>query len=299
VLAIVVVTAPSVVENVERLMATGLAPREATIKAMDEITGPVIAITLVLCSVFVPTGFIAGISGQFSRQFALTIAASTVISAINALTLSPALAAQILKAHDPHHHEEREALPRPAIAFLVGLILYSFLAPKIGLSSAGHGHEAGDHGGAGMGLWALRLIAFGMATAAGWSVSRWINRQLDRIFVGFNGLFDRATNAYGGLVRGLLRMMAIVFCVYGGFLFLTYLGFGTVPVGFIPDQDKGYLVVNAQLPDGASLERTEEVMARVTETARNTPGVAHTISLPGCSVVTGNNISNVGACSSS
>ena len=293
-IGIVVDDAIVVVENVERLMATGLAPREATIKAMDEITGPVIAITLVLCSVFVPTGFIAGISGQFYRQFALTIAASTVISAINALTLSPALAAQILKAHDPHHHEEREALPRPAIALLVGLILYSFLAPKIGLSSGGHGHEAGDHGGPGVWVWMFRILVFGMATAAGWAVSRWINRQLDRLFRGFNGVFDRATNSYGGIVHGLLRTMAIVFCVYGGFLFLTYAGFGAVPVGFIPDQDKGYLVVNAQLPDGASLERTEEVMARVTEIARNTPGVAHTISLPGYSVVTGNNISNVG-----
>src|SRR5438876_50956 len=125
-IGIVVDDAIVVVENVERWMATGLAPREATIKALDEITGPVIAITLVLSSVFIPTAFIAGISGQFYRQFALTIAASTLISALNAITMTPSRAAIIL-AHDPSKgHEQKEALPPAGIALLVGFALYWF-----------------------------------------------------------------------------------------------------------------------------------------------------------------------------
>jgi multidrug efflux pump len=298
-IGIVVDDAIVVVENVESWMAKGLAPREATIKAMDEITGPVIAITLVLTSVFVPTGFIAGISGQFYKQFALTIAASTVISAINALTLSPALAAMILQPHSEHHGAAREALPRTAIALIIGFLIYLFVtpivAPWFGVSTPAHGHaEEAAHAVSPLTLWGLRLGIFAAGSLVGWALSPLVNRLLGRFFDGFNWFFDRATNAYGGTVRGLLRISAIILMVYGGFLGLTYLGFTTVPAGFIPEQDKGYLVVNAQLPDGASLERTEEVMARVTEIVRNTPGVAHALSIPGYSVLTSNNISNVG-----
>jgi multidrug efflux pump len=299
-IGIVVDDAIVVVENVERWMAKGYAPREATIKAMDEITGPVIAITLVLSSVFIPTAFIAGITGQFYRQFALTIAVSTIISAINALTMAPARAPQLLKPHGGDHHAgEREALPPLAIILIIGFLAYLLVTPVVaswfGLSLPAHGHAAGAaHVGSSLALWGLRFATFGAGCAVGRVLSPLVNRLLNRFFQAFNRFFDTATKAYGRTVQGLVRISVIVLLLYGGLLGLTYVGFGTVPVGFIPEQDKGYLVVNAQLPDGASLERTEEVMARVTEIARNTPGVEHALSLPGYSVLTSNNISNVG-----
>jgi multidrug efflux pump len=301
-IGIVVDDAIVVVENVERWMAKGYAPREATIKAMDEITGPVIAITLVLSSVFIPTAFIAGISGQFYKQFALTIAVSTIISAINALTMAPARAPQLLKPHGGDHHtEEREALPPLAIVLIFGFLAYLFLTPivapwlGIALPSAGHSGEAEHvHAVNPLALWGIRFGMFVVGAVAGRLISRPFNSVFGRFFVVFNRFFDRATSMYGRTVQGLLRISVIMLMLYGGLLGMTYLGFSTVPVGFIPEQDKGYLVVNAQLPDGASLERTEEVMARVTEIARNTPGVAHALSLPGYSVLTSNNLSNVG-----
>jgi multidrug efflux pump len=300
-IGIVVDDAIVVVENVERWMAKGYAPREATIKAMDEIMGPVIAITLVLSSVFVPTAFIAGISGQFYKQFALTIAVSTIISAINALTMAPARAPQLLKPHGGDHHAgEREALPPLAIVLIVGFLGYLFLtpivAPWLGIAlPQGHG-EGAEHGHAvnPLTLWGLRFGMFAVGALAGRLISRPFNYIFGRFFVAFNRFFDITTNMYGRTVQGLLRISVIILILYGGLLALTYVGFTTVPVGFIPEQDKGYLVVNAQLPDGASLERTEEVMRRVTDIARNTPGVAHALSLPGYSVLTSNNLSNVG-----
>jgi multidrug efflux pump len=301
-IGIVVDDAIVVVENVERWMAQGYAPREATIKAMDEITGPVIAITLVLSSVFVPTAFIAGISGQFYKQFALTIAVSTIISAINALTMAPARAPQLLKPHGGDHHAgEREALPPLAIVLIAGFLAYLFLTPIVApwlgitLPSSGHGEGAEQvHAVNPLALWGIRLGMFAVGAVAGRFISRPFNSLFGRFFVAFNRFFDSATNIYGRTVQGLLRISVIILILYGGLLGLTYLGFTTVPAGFIPEQDKGYLVVNAQLPDGASLERTEEVMARVTDIVRHTPGVAHALSLPGYSVLTSNNISNVG-----
>lgn len=299
-IGIVVDDAIVVVENVERWMAKGYAPREATIKAMDEITGPVIAITLVLSSVFIPTAFIAGITGQFYRQFALTIAVSTIISAINALTMAPARAPQLLKPHGGDHQaEEREALPPLAIILIIGFLAYLLVTPIVspwfGLSLPSHGHAGGaEHAVNPFALWGLRFATFGVGCVVGRVLSPLVNRLLNKFFQAFNRFFDAATKAYGRTVQGLLRISVIVLLLYGGLLGLTYVGFSTVPVGFIPEQDKGYLVVNAQLPDGASLERTEEVMARVTDIARNTPGVAHALSLPGYSVLTSNNISNVG-----
>src|SRR5688500_2613707 len=158
-IGIVVDDAIVVVENVERWLAQGLSPRDAARKAMDEVTGPVIAISLVLCAVFVPTAFMAGISGEFYKQFALTIAASTVISAFNSLTLSPALCAILLKPHGhaaaaadghagsdghAHAHKPPDALPRAGIAVIAGLIAYVFLVPPVahlfGLDPGGHGH---------------------------------------------------------------------------------------------------------------------------------------------------------------
>jgi len=299
-IGIVVDDAIVVVENVERNMAMGLAPREATRKAMDEVSGPVIAIALVLSSVFIPTAFIPGISGQFYRQFALTIAASTIISAFNSLTLSPALCVLILKphAHGDHGHAHAEAFPRLGIGILLGLVGYALLtpviAPMFGVQVAAHGEEAAAAHGTPTMLWVARAVAFFVGFAAGWFLSGVINRILGAFFKGFNWCFDRAISAYGLSISMLLRVSVIVLLIYGGLMYLTSVGFATVPIGFIPEQDKGYLVVNAQLPDGASLERSEAVTAQLVDIASKVPGVAHTISMPGYSVLMSTNISNVG-----
>ena len=299
-IGIVVDDAIVVVENIERWMAKGLPPREATIKAMDEITGPVIAITLVLSSVFIPTAFIAGISGQFFKQFALTIAASTIISAINAMTMAPARAVTLIKPHSKEHGTEtREALPRLGVALIAGAAAYFWLAlpaaHALGLAPAGGHHgEANPAAENVVALWALRLAVFLAGSVVGWFLSSPVNRVLLLFFDGFNAVFDRVAKGYGGMVRSTLRIAAVMLLVYGGLLAMTFLGFRVVPAGFIPQQDKGYLVVNAQLPDGASLERTDAVVSRMTALARNDPGVAHTIGLPGYSVLTSNNISNAG-----
>jgi multidrug efflux pump len=293
-IGIVVDDAIVVVENIERWMAKGIAPREATIKALDEITGPVIAITLVLSSVFIPTAFIAGISGQFYRQFALTIAASTIISAINAMTMAPARAVTLIKPHG-HGDEKREALPHFAVVVLGAVIVEALLAHRIaglfGVTPAEHGHEA--HGSPAV-LWAVRLAMFAVG---GWLGHRFydrVNGALLSFFVVFNRFFEWLGNGYGRIVGSLIRITTVMLVVYVALLALTWHGFNTVPTGFIPDQDKGYLVVNAMLPDGASLERTEEVMDRIDAMVRATPGVQHTIRVPGYSILTSNNIANVG-----
>ncbi len=295
-IGIVVDDAIVVVENVERLMATGLTPREASRKAMEEVSGPVIAIALVLCAVFVPTAFMAGISGQFYRQFALTIAAATVISAFNSLTLSPALAALLLKPHAHGEHETTEALPRAGVAVLGGLLAYFFLAGTVGgwfgIEFGGHGAEAEPAGATA--LWTLRMALFALGAVAGWMLSAAVNRLLGMFFQVFNRVFDMTIKGYGAAVSMLLRVSVVALVVYGGLMLLTYQGFRIVPQGFIPEQDKGYLVVNAQLPDGASLERTERLVSKLSKVARETTGVAHTIDLAGYSTVLSTNISNVG-----
>ncbi len=299
-IGIVVDDAIVVVENIERWMARGLPPREATIKAMDEITGPVIAITLVLSSVFIPTAFIAGISGQFYKQFALTIAASTIISAINAMTMAPARAVTLIKPHSKEHGgDTREALPRLGVALIGGALAFFFLAPilahKLGLAP-----EPGHHGQSAetveqlARLWSLRAGVVAAGFFAGWFLNAPVNQALLWFFDLFNWVFDWFARGYGQMVRGILRITTIMLLLYVGLLGLTAVGFQVVPKGFIPQQDKGYLVVNAQLPDGASLERTDAVVARMTRMALADDGVAHTISLPGYSVLTSNNISNSG-----
>jgi multidrug efflux pump len=300
-IGIVVDDAIVVVENVERHMAMGKSPRDASRAAMLEVTGPVIAIALVLCAVFVPTAFMAGISGQFYKQFALTIAASTIISAFNSLSLSPALCALMLKphGHTEHGHSHQEALPRLGIVLLGGLAAFFFLtpilAPLFGVELPGHGgHEAADHAPDMTKLWALRAGVFAVGAVAGWVLAGLVNNALGAFFRGFNWAFDRATNLYGYAVSLFLRLSVVILLVYAGLIGLTVLGFRAVPVGFIPEQDKGYLVVNAQLPDGASLERSDEVVSRMTALALKTEGVRHTISVPGYSILTGTNISNVG-----
>ena len=299
-IGIVVDDAIVVVENVERNMTLGMGPRDAARQAMIEVSGPVVAIALVLSAVFVPTAFIAGISGQFYRQFALTIAASTVISAFNSLTLSPALCAILLKAHpkDEHgHHAQPEALPRLGIVILAGLAAYMLLtpwiAPLFGVTVAhGEGEQMAEASGGTM--WVVRLVAFIIGAVVGYFLAGLVNRGLGAFFRGFNWMFDRGIAAYGAAIGLLVRVAVIVLLIYGGLMFLTYLGFSTVPIGFIPEQDKGYLVINAQLPDGASLERSENVVARLTEIAAKTPGVSHTIGVPGYSVLLATNLPNVG-----
>ena len=297
-IGIVVDDAIVVVENVETHLARGLSPRDASRKAMGEVTGPVIAIALVLCAVFVPTAFMAGISGQFFKQFALTIAVSTVISAFNSLTLSPALCVLLLKPHG-HGHAKEDALPRLGIVIIGGLIALAFLlpyvGPLVGLPASGHGEEHASHSDVSpFFVWGVQLAVFAIGGVAGWFASRVINGALASFFGGFNRTFDATINGYGGIVRRLVATTALVLLVYVGLMALTVQGFRTVPVGFIPEQDKGYLVVNAQLPDGASLERTEAVVARLRDIALKTDGVAHTISVPGYSIVLSTNLSNVG-----
>jgi multidrug efflux pump len=209
-----------VVENVERNIEEGLSPRDATLKAMREVTGPIIAIALVLCAVFVPIAFISGLTGEFYRQFALTIAFSTVISAFNSLTLSPALAALLLKRHD---------------------------APKDWLARA-------------------------------------MDRALGGFFARFNRLFQRGSNGYGRGVGGALGRKSGVMLVYGGLLALTALIFNLVPPGFVPLQDKQYLVSFAQLPQGATLDRTEKVIREMSRIALQDPAVEGAVAFPGLSI---------------
>ena len=229
-IGIVVDDAIVVVENVERNIENGLSPREATYRAMKEVSGPIVAIALVLVAVFVPLAFITGLSGQFYRQFALTIAISTVISAINSLTLSPALAALLLKDHR---------------------------APKD---------------------WLTR----GMDFVFGW------------FFRGFNRAFSAGSNAYGRGVGGLLSRKSIVMVIYLALAGATYGLFNAVPGGFVPAQDKQYLIGFAQLPDAASLDRTEDVIKRMSDIALQQPGVEHAIAFPGLSINGFTNSSNAG-----
>jgi multidrug efflux pump len=209
-----------VVENVERNIERGLRPLDATRQAMKEVTGPIVATALVLCAVFIPTAFISGLTGQFYKQFALTIAISTVISAFNSLTLSPALSAVLLK-------------PRGA--------------PPDRLQQL-------------------------------------INRLLGWFFRPFNRIFASASGGYLQGVARIVRVGGIALAVYGGLIGLAWLGFATTPTGFVPPQDKQYLVAFAQLPDAATLDRTEDVIKRMGEIALKQPGVANAVSFPGLSI---------------
>jgi multidrug efflux pump subunit AcrB len=287
-----------VVENIKRWMAKGLETREAILKAMAEITGPVLAITLVLSAVFIPTAFISGISGQFYRQFALTIAVSTIISATNALTMAPSRAGQLIKPDSDS--EMQEPLPRIGIALIFGFLAYSFLTPPIasllGLSvpAYGVGEGAGQSSGVAA-LWALRVALFAAGGIAGWFLSPLVNRLLKGFFRKFNRFFERTTNVYGRSVARLLRVSGIAILVYCGLIGLTYLGFTRVPVGFIPAVDQGYLITDVKLPDGASLERTDAVVRRATKIILDTPGIGHAVGIVGFSGATFSNSSDSAA----
>jgi multidrug efflux pump len=229
-IGIVVDDAIVVVENVERHIEMGQSPLEATKLAMREVSGPIIAIALVLCAVFIPTAFISGLSGQFYRQFAVTIAISTVISAINSLTLSPALASLLLRPHG---------------------------APKD-------------------------------------AMQRGIDRMFGWFFRLFNAAFRRGSNAYAAGVNRVLRVAAVAVVVYVGMIGLTYVAFQRTPAGFVPTQDKIYLVAFAQLPDAASLDRTEEVIRKMSAIALEHPAVKHSVAFPGLSVNNFVNVPNAG-----
>jgi multidrug efflux pump subunit AcrB len=276
-IGIVVDDAIVVVEAVEHHLERGLAPREATLAAMRQVSGPVIAVGLVLSAVFVPCAFISGITGQFFRQFALTIAVSTLISAFNSLTLSPALTALLLRPKQGDKTVRIDPLPRFAFALFGGWLGWLYLVPLDLVGSASP----------------YLMIALG--AIAGWLVSRPLNRLLGGLFRAFNVGFDRATTGYVRTVSGLLRVSVIVLVVYGGLLALTYFGFAEAPKGFIPSQDKGYLLVNVQLPDSASVQRTSQVMRRIEEITLKTPGVKHTVAVAGQSVLLNANAPNFGA----
>jgi multidrug efflux pump subunit AcrB len=291
-IGIVVDDAIVVVENVERLMALGLSPRDAAFKAMDEVTGPVIAIGLVLSAVFIPTAFMAGISGQFFKQFALTIAASTLISVFNSLTLSPALCVLLLKPHE--HGKHPDVVPKLGVAIIGGLVALLLLAAPLGhlfgIEMGGEEHEAARSAAA---IW-VEIGAFVIGFVVGMLVGHWVNVGLAYFLRGFNKAFDVSINAYGKAVTAFLRLSVVVLLIYAGLIALTVLGFKVIPGGFIPEQDKGYLVVNSQLPDGASVDRTGAVVKKLSEIARNTPGVAYTIDVPGYSTLLSTNLTNVG-----
>ncbi|EOA04020.1 multidrug efflux RND transporter permease subunit [Herbaspirillum sp. BH-1] len=229
-IGIVVDDAIVVVENVERNIGAGLSPRDATYRAMQEVSGPIIAIALTLVAVFVPLAFMTGLTGQFYKQFAMTIAISTVISAFNSLTLSPALAALLLK---------------------------------------GHGDKPD-----------------------------WLTRQMDRFlggfFIRFNRFFNRASDNYGTGVTGVIKRKGATMGVYVVLLAATLGVSYIVPGGFVPGQDKQYLVAFAQLPNGASIDRSEEVMRKMSDIMLKEPGVASAIAFPGLSINGFTNSSSAG-----
>jgi multidrug efflux pump subunit AcrB len=324
-IGIVVDDAIVVLENIERLMATGLDARSATIKAMDEITGPILAITLVLSAVFVPVCFLPGITGQFFRQFAVTIAVSTIISAINALTMTPSRAVLIFKAkeklEDPHtssgHAHHREALPWWIFGVLGGLLtvwVWPLLpvrpADVLGLPGSllempTDPQELDD-----METWRYWLVlglhflpGLLVGLVVGRLIIRPVNAVLGAFFRGFNRLFDRMTAGYGRVVGVFLTLSPIAMLVYVGLLGLTGWQFVTAPVGFVPQQDKGYLILTVQLQDAASVERTERVLAKIDRLILkdkdnenpDIPGVDHTIAVSGQSVILNATAPNLGS----
>ncbi|MEM7444188.1 MAG: multidrug efflux RND transporter permease subunit [Pseudomonadota bacterium] len=233
VIGIVVDDAIVVVENVERHIRAGMKPKEAAHKTMDEVSGALVAIALVLSAVFIPAAFVGGITGEFFRQFAVTIASATIISAIVSLTLSPALCAILFKAH------RVETKPR--------------------------------------------------------SLLSWIFYPFSLFSRGFNWGFDRLSMGYGGLTRRIGRVSILVVLVYAGLITLTVFQFERTPTGFIPEQDQGYLITVIQLPPGASLDRTDEVVQDAAAQIREIEGVAHTVAFGGFDGATFTNASNAGA----
>ena len=261
-IGIVVDDAIVVVEAVEHHIERGLAPREATIKAMEQVSGPVVAVGLVLSAVFVPCAFIGGVTGLFFRQFALTIAVSTILSAFNSLTLSPALTALLLR---PRRKETLPWLPQ-GVFTLGGAWLAWHLLPET------------------LTGWLSSTAAILGGGLCGWLIVRT-----------FHFAFTVATNIYTRAVGLMLRVSVLMLAVYGGLIFLTYHYFRDTPKGFIPSQDMGYLLINAQLPDAASSERTQDVMNQAEQLVLHTPGIKHALVVSGQSFLLSANGSNFGS----
>ena len=257
---IVVDDAIVVLENIERMLAKGYDVRTATIKAMDEVTGPIVAVALVLCAVFVPCAFIGGITGQFFRQFAVTIAVSTVISAINAITMTPSRAVLIFKTEQDAggHVHRREALPWWFFGLVGGFLTWSlgpkYLAGYFGIPAGVAAHSSGET--VWWMPWAIHAAWFApgllLGGLLGWLIIRPVNAVLGLLFRGFNGVFDWLTSGYAWSIGKLMRLSFIVVLVYGGLLVLTWWSFLKLPTGFIPQQDQGRLIVTIQLPDSSS-----------------------------------------------
>ncbi|MBX9580205.1 MAG: efflux RND transporter permease subunit [Gemmataceae bacterium] len=288
---IVVDDAIVVVEAVQHHIEGGMSPRDATVLAMDQVAGPVVAVGLVLSAVFVPCVFIGGIVGEFYRQFAVTIAVSTLLSAFNSLTLSPALCALLLQPKEAH--QEREPLPRAAFPLVGAALAYWFLAEHVGQALDRLPAEYQAWVAPAL-PWLVPVVAGLIGLAAGYVLRVALNRVLGWAFTLFNVGFDAVTVGYLKLVGVALRLGVLVLAGYGGLLYLTYYTLATTPAGFIPAQDKGYLLVNVQLPDAASLGRTAEQMRRLEEIARETPGVRHTVTVSGQSVLLNANAPNFG-----
>jgi multidrug efflux pump len=291
-IGIVVDDAIVVLENIERQMAKGFDPRTATLKAMEEITGPIIAITLVLSAVFVPCAFISGITGRFFQQFAVTIAASTIISAINALTMTPSRALLILRRGGlgGSHGRQRQALPWWIFGAIGGWLTLDYgptwsTIPQAELPKLPAWVVSA--------LWFLPGAAIGLVV--GWFVIRPVNAALAWIFTGFNRFFDSMTGAYGWTIGRAMHLAVVVLMLYVGLLVLTWWLFQSAPTGFVPQQDMGRCLAGVQLPDSASLERTKEVMLQIEKIARETPGVDHTIAICGISFVQQANGPNFGS----
>jgi multidrug efflux pump len=319
-IGIVVDDAIVVLENIERLIATGLDARSATIKAMEEITGPILAITLVLSAVFIPCCFLGGITGQFFRQFAVTIAVSTIISAINAITMTPSRAVLIFKTEaiegKAGHHFKREALPWWIFGVFGGLLAVwlgeTYLAGHFGIPP--RPDSSADASISKWMDWARSSAFFAPGAVIGGLVGKLIiqpvNAFLGAIFAGFNRGFDWMTVIYGKTVAYFLRLSVVVCIVYGGLLVLTGWQFYSAPTGFIPQQDKGYLIVSVQLQDAASVDRTERIMQRIDKIILGDEndkdengklrfpgikGVAHTVGVSGQSLILNANAPNLGS----
>jgi multidrug efflux pump len=283
-IGIVVDDAIVVVEAVEHHIEHGMLPRDATIRAMEEVSGPVIAIGLVLTAVFVPCAFITGIVGQFFRQFALTIAVSTIISAFNSLTLSPALAALLLKPRNAAG--KNEALPRAAYTMAGGFLGFELLSRHLAPYLTAHVPNA---------PWSPEAAGTAIGALAGWLLGPILDRLISGFFKLFNIGFQWVTGVYTAMVGGLLRISLLVIIGYGGLLYLTYYGFNRTPTGFIPSQDKGYLLVNVRLPDATSLGTTQDLMHRIEDITREMEGVSHTVAIAGQSLLLNANAPNFGS----
>jgi multidrug efflux pump len=282
---IVVDDAIVVVEAVERHIEEGLTPHQAAHAAMKQVSGPVVAVALVLSAVFVPCAFITGITGMFFRQFALTIAVSTVISAFNSLTLSPALAALLLRPRD-----KQTADPLPAVAFWLlgagaGIMLGPWLTPWLDAIFSPLPYYGEDPS---------RVVGGALGLVIGTVLNRPANQVLRWFFQLFNWAFQHTTHGYTRLVGLALRGSAAVLVVYCGLLLLTWWTSRQLPSGYIPNQDQGRFYIAVQLPDAASLERTQQVTDRIAVLVAPLPDIVHVTEIAGQSFTLNANGSNFG-----